>query len=401
MHTLFVHSQFAAARRVTAMNGDFDSFSSEPSYTSPEAYSRARARTTRPSESLQLAYRLVWVVVILAAILFGPTVIRRFQYANTYGIEKAKVDVALEGLGQLDKLNLQGLEAASRLVAQRVGPGVVHIRTARVGGGGGPVDERQFLCGLPQPRKQTLGQGSGVVMDESGFIVTNNHVIDGATGILVQLSDGSSVPAKVIGTDPLTDLAVLKINSPDLIAMPWGDSDQLEVGDLVWAVGSPFGLDRSVTFGIVSAKNRRGVTASPYQSFLQSDAAVNPGNSGGPLVNIRGEVVGINTAIVGESYQGISFAIPATTAEEVYQRIKSTGKVARGWLGVALQEVDEEIAREAGLDEPRGFSCRGSRHPPRRYHPELERQSRSGPRHTQSHGGFHRCRLGRQSANLA
>jgi serine protease Do len=148
---------------------------------------------------------------------------------------------------------------------------------------------------------------------------------------------------------------VLKVDAGGLVAAPWGDSDTLEVGDWVLAVGNPFGLDRSVTAGILSAKQRRQVVDSlPFQDFLQTDAAVNPGNSGGPLVNLRGEVIGINTAIVGEAYQGISFAIPSVTARDVYQRLKTTGKVSRGWLGVSLQELTEERAKALKIDARQG-----------------------------------------------
>jgi S1-C subfamily serine protease len=183
-----------------------------------------------------------------------------------------------------------------------------------------------------------------VIVDTGGDILTNNHVVRNATTIQVALSDGRKLPAKIVGRDPATDLALLRIQADKLIAADWGDSDQLDVGALVWAVGSPFGLQRSVTFGILSAKNRGSVAGTVYQDFLQTDAAVNQGSSGGPLVDARGRVVGINTAIYGEAYQGISFAIPSSVARRVYERLKVEGRVDRGWLGVSLRNATPENA---------------------------------------------------------
>jgi serine protease Do len=198
------------------------------------------------------------------------------------------------------------------------------------------------------------GQGSGVIIDPEGYIVTNYHVVLGAREIQVSLSDGRVVSARIVGVDTLTDLAVLKIDSDKLIAAEWGNSDDLRVGALVWAVGSPFGLERTITFGILSAKHRSGMAGEVYQDFLQTDAAVNPGNSGGPLVDAHGRVIGINTAILGDSYQGVSFAIPSSVAKNVYQRLKTSGQVARGWLGVQLREVDEEDILRYGLSDMKG-----------------------------------------------
>lgn len=200
------------------------------------------------------------------------------------------------------------------------------------------------------------GQGSGFVVDTSGYILTNRHVVQNATGIRVGLADGRSIKeVTLVGDDELTDLAVLKINASDLTSVAWGDSDDADVGDWVLAVGNPYGLDRTVTCGIVSATQRRRIGEfSSYQDFLQTDAAVNPGNSGGPLVNMFGQVIGVNTAIVGRSYQGISFAIPSEIARKSYEQIIKHGRVARGWLGVKYHEVDEKIARQLGLENERG-----------------------------------------------
>jgi S1-C subfamily serine protease len=192
---------------------------------------------------------------------------------------------------------------------------------------------------------EALGQGSGVVVDPEGYILTNNHVVANATEIQVALSDGRVTFARIVGVDPLTDLALLKINADKLIPAEWGDSDSLSVGALVWAVGSPYGLQHSITAGILSGKNRQGLSGSVYHDFLQTDAAVNPGNSGGPLVDVHGRIVGINTAIYGDAYQGISFAIPANEARGVYERLRAAGRVARGWLGVGLENLDPGAGR--------------------------------------------------------
>jgi S1-C subfamily serine protease len=169
------------------------------------------------------------------------------------------------------------------------------------------------------------------------------------------LSDGRRGSATVVGVDPVTDIAVLQTQMSDLVAADWGDSNNLQVGDLVWALGSPFGLQKSITFGILSAKERRGITGSRViQEFLQTDAAVNPGNSGGPLVNHEGKVVGINTAIIGPSYQGISFAVPSELAKMSYEAVLKHGYVPRGFLGVRPEQVPDELAEELGLDRDSG-----------------------------------------------
>lgn len=290
---------------------------------------------------------LLFVLGALIVALAVPLLAERIQYAITRGEQRAKADVARAQL-----VDLAGTSEAFRLVAQAVGPSVVHINTVVVDGGGrrGFDDWSNFFG----PR-QVTGQGSGVIVDDDGYIITNNHVIERATEIRVQLSDGRTVTnARIVGTDPPTDLAVLKIDATNLVSAPWGDSEDLEVGDWVLAVGNPYGLDRTVTAGIVSAKRRRQLGATAYQDFLQTDAAVNPGNSGGPLVNLAGQVVGINTAILGRSFQGISFAIPSDLARDVYERLKESGRVERGWLGVRLQELTPELAEQLGLTAARG-----------------------------------------------
>ena len=205
-----------------------------------------------------------------------------------------------------------------------------------------------------QPREfKQRSLGSGVIVDASGYVITNNHVVAEADEILVRLKDSKEYPAEIVGRDPKTDLALIKIKADhDLPFLPMGDSDKLRVGDWVLAVGNPFGLEHTVTAGIISAKGRI-IGAGPYDNFLQTDASINPGNSGGPLINLKGEVVGINTAIVPNG-QGIGFAIPVNTTKKIMAQLRSTGRVVRGWLGVTIQSVTKDLADKFGLDEPMG-----------------------------------------------
>jgi len=201
--------------------------------------------------------------------------------------------------------------------------------------------------------------GSGFVLDVDGYIITNHHVVDEATEIVVRLDDEKEYKAEIVGGDAKTDIAVIKIaDAKGLVPVPLGDSDELKVGEWVVAVGSPFGLDHTVTAGIVSAKGRRinRPDQSPYDDFIQTDAAINPGNSGGPLVNLKGQVVGINTAIYSRSGGniGIGFAIPINLARQIVPQLKEAGYVTRGWLGVLIQPVDEDIAKSLELSEAQG-----------------------------------------------
>ncbi len=194
--------------------------------------------------------------------------------------------------------------------------------------------------------------GSGVIVSPDGYILTNNHVVDGADEIRVHTQDGDDLEAKVIGTDKASDLALLKVDKKGLAPITLGDSEKLRVGEVVLAIGDPFGVGETVTMGIVSAKNR-GIGMADYEDFIQTDAAINPGNSGGALVNLRGELVGINSAILSRSggSQGIGFAIPVNLASVVMDNLREHGKVVRGYLGVSLQDVNKNLARGLGLDE--------------------------------------------------
>jgi serine protease Do len=208
----------------------------------------------------------------------------------------------------------------------------------------------------PAPHgRQEQSAGSGVVFDPNGFIVTNNHVVDGATQITVTLNDRREFSAKVIGTDPKTDLAVIKIEAKDLPSLKWAEYEKLQVGDLVLAVGSPFGLSSTVTLGIISALGRGNVGIADYEDFIQTDAAINPGNSGGALVNMNGDLIGINTAIFSRTggSEGVGFAIPSSIALDIVDSLQRTGKVVRGWMGVAIQEITPALAKSFKLPEQR------------------------------------------------
>lgn len=205
----------------------------------------------------------------------------------------------------------------------------------------------------PMPQ---AGLGTGVIVDANGYILTNNHVVGRADELTVRLSDGRSMKAEVVGSDPRTDLAVIKINAKGLIPARLGSSADLKIGEWVVAAGNPFGLDNTITAGIVSAKGRSIMGGNQYEDFIQTDAAINPGNSGGPLVNLFGEVVGINTAIFSRSggYMGIGFAIPIDMAKRVMKSLISTGKVVRGWLGVGIQNLTEEMAKSFDYSSAEG-----------------------------------------------
>ncbi len=202
------------------------------------------------------------------------------------------------------------------------------------------------------------GLGSGVIIDSDGTILTNNHVIEGADRIQVQLHDDREFEAEVLGADPPSDLAIIRLKNAGgfFTAMPLGNSDQLRIGEWVLAVGSPYGLSQTVTTGIISAKGRHNTGINSYENFLQTDAAINPGNSGGALLNLRGELVGINTAIFSQSggYQGIGFAIPINMAKKISADLIRDGKVTRGWLGVSIQSLNSEQALTLGLKDRRG-----------------------------------------------
>ena len=270
-------------------------------------------------------------------------------------------------------LAYSALSAASlpefREIVKKNSPAVVKIiveQDTSVAPGHPGTDEipeylRRFFefRGAPPPQHhEQMGMGSGFVISEDGYIVTNNHVVEGASSVLVRLSDRREFDAEVIGTDPRSDLALLRIEASDLPVLKLGKDGELEVGEWVLAIGSPFGLDYSVTAGIVSAKGRSLPTErnENYVPFIQTDVAINPGNSGGPLFNLDGEVVGVNSQIFTRSGGsiGLSFAIPVSVVRNVVEQLKADGRVTRGWLGVTIQDVDKNLAESFGLDRPRG-----------------------------------------------
>ncbi len=220
----------------------------------------------------------------------------------------------------------------------------------------GPDFHRQFP---QQPRRhKQQGQGSGFIISKDGYILTNNHVVADADTVTVTMSDNKKLEAKLIGSDPQSDVALIKIeNGKNLPVIKMGDSNALDVGEWVIAIGNPFGLNQTVTVGVVSAKGRSGVGINEYENFIQTDAAINPGNSGGPLLNIRGEVVGINSALFSRTggYMGIGFAIPINMVKAINEQLQKHGKVTRGWLGVAIQDVDENLAKSFGLKDAKGI----------------------------------------------
>jgi serine protease Do len=287
--------------------------------------------------------------------------------------------VSLAGLSPSPALSQDRPDSFAPLV-KKVSPAVVNIRTEKtVEGPGGfypspgrgpgegneqPPDLHEFFRrffggpgapgqqGPPRAYKQRAA-GSGVLVDTAGYVLTNNHVVAGADKIVVRLKDGDEHEAQIIGRDKKTDLALIKIKTAkQLPSLPLGDSDKLQVGDWVLAMGNPFGLENTVTAGIVSAKGRV-IGAGPYDDFIQTDASINPGNSGGPLINLKGEVVGINTAIVAQG-QGIGFAIPVNMARKVMEQLRAKGRVVRGWLGVMIQPITPELAKKFDLKDTQG-----------------------------------------------
>ncbi len=293
-----------------------------------------------------LVRAVLWLIAFVSIILAVPYLAEEISYAIVRGRLRAEADSAKAWLNQIPES-----ENRYRHVIKTVFPGVVGIETVRE-----TTVARLPRRTFPLPDLREESMGSGVIVDPQGYIVTSLHVVEQAKEITVRLADGRLIKdPTIVGTDPLNDLAVLKIPSKGLMAVPWGDSDELEVGDTVLAIGNPYGLTRTVTAGIVSAKERRAQSqAGGFQEFLQTDAAMNPGNSGGPLVNLRGEIVGINSAIYGEAYRGISFAIPSRVARHVYEQIRRDGQTRHGWLGVQMGDVDETTAQAHELDRPRG-----------------------------------------------
>jgi serine protease Do len=302
------------------------------------------------------------VAVSLVSLVIGVGVGGTIEHFHSQSVVAIATDISAAKAGATATPGA-GFPDFVSLVNQ-IGPAVVNVSTTRIRQNAqalpGPFDnddpmgqfwQRFFGQAAPSGPQKQVGVGSGFVVDRDGTIVTNYHVVDGADKITVTLSDGKNFAAEVLGKDQKTDIAVIKIRAPkSLPAVSLGDSDRLEVGEWVMAIGNPFGLDRTVTSGIVSAKGRQ-IGAGPYDNFIQTDASINPGNSGGPLVNLRGEVVGMNTAIFSQSGGniGIGFALPANLVKEILPQLERQGKVVRGYVGLGLQRMTPDIAESLGI----------------------------------------------------
>ena len=302
--------------------------------------------------------------IIIALLMVGALV------GFGYGVSTAVKSSTTTNSTVITNSDIPMIPANFSELAEKVRPGVVNIQVAKkiknINFGfrhfsGAPFGEKNpfgdffgpFSEENPPRGFEQRGVGSGFVMSREGYILTNNHVVEDADQIKVKLTNGKEYDGKIIGRDPKTDLALIKIKaSSDLQPLNLGNSDDLKVGSWVVAVGSPFGLEQTVTAGIVSAKGRV-IGSGPYDNFIQTDASINPGNSGGPLINMKGEVVGINTAIIA-SGQGIGFAIPINMAKEVAPQLQEKGHVTRGWLGVSIQEVTPALAKSFDLKEKKG-----------------------------------------------
>lgn len=247
-------------------------------------------------------------------------------------------------------------------LVKTVAPAVVNIRVSQTVKSRSPYDDEMFrrffgAPNTPNNSREVQSAGSGVIVDaKNGYILTNHHVVSGADKIQISLIDENTLDAEIIGSDPATDIAVLKVEAENLTDIEIGDSDQVEVGDFVIAIGNPFGLGNTVTSGIVSALGRTGISSSGYEDFIQTDASINPGNSGGALVNMQGELVGINSAIISRSggNVGIGFAVPSEIAQSIMSQLLDFGEVRRGLLGVSIHTIDEENAEILGVESKSG-----------------------------------------------
>ena len=298
---------------------------------------------------------VLFVLCTMAIIVYGG---KYLAYNIGYAWEAGRSQAASEALAKLDEEGIVARASALfRMASTAVSPAVVNVQSLRfrrnreglpaAGLGGNPM----------RPPLRGAELGSGVIIDkQKGYIVTNNHVIKDADEIQVRLGPGDDVSARLIGADPKSDLAVLQVRSPLEVQAEWGDSDKLDNGDWVLAIGSPMGFDHSVTAGIISATERNDVQLTEYGSYIQTDAAINPGNSGGPLIDLSGKVVGINTAIITKSggYEGIGLAIPSAIARRVVESLIKEGKVVRGYLGVRINSLTADGARKLGLPSNRG-----------------------------------------------
>jgi len=318
---------------------------------------------------LALRYRAAWLGVMVAAIVGLVALAPHLGHTTTSAPLWTDRPMPSAPVAAVPQPNWVELTRALK-------PAVVNISTKRVEervqfqnpfGNQGPFGDNQQLqqffkrFGEQQPPRRTVrSMGSGFIINAAGYIVTNNHVVEGATDIRVKIADGREMAAKVVGRDPKTDLALIKVEASGLPVIPLGDSTKLQVGEPVMAIGNPFGLEQTVTTGIVSATGRV-IGQGPYDDFIQTDASINPGNSGGPLINGRGQAVGINAAIFSQSggSVGIGFAIPVNQAKSVVTQLVASGKVTRGWLGVTIQPLTAELAKGFNVTEGTGALVAG------------------------------------------
>jgi serine protease Do len=315
-------------------------------------------------------FPLIVILAVFVGVLAGLIIASNFSWSAKGVAANKQASVNTISLGSSEPVSqeLQGLQSLSKAfveVAKEVNPAVVTINSeAVVKRSAHPFMDDEFFrrfFNIPDQQREEIlrGLGSGVIVNPDGYILTNNHVVQDADEITVNI-DKKEYKAKVVGKDPGSDIAVIKIERKGLPTIKLGNSDDLEVGEWVMAVGNPFSniLQNTVTAGIVSAKGRSGLAIGggtiQYQDFIQTDAAINPGNSGGALVNLRGELVGINTAIVGQANVGIGFAIPINLAKSIMEQLINKGRVIRGWLGVYIQPVDENMAKAFKLERPQG-----------------------------------------------
>lgn len=323
-----------------------------------------------------LFMRRLWLifsqaVTVALAVFFVVATLKPHWLANPMGAAlraptQAQVPPALGGTPPVASSPVSAVGITSfSAAAKRASPAVVSIMASKAPPRHPQMDDPwfQFFFGdrLRSEQRPQVGLGSAVIVSAEGYLLTNNHVIDGADDIEVQLPDGRSAQAKVIGTDPETDLAVLKINLDRLPVIDFGNAEALQVGDAVLAIGNPFGVGQTVTSGIVSALGRTELGLNTFENFIQTDAAINPGNSGGALVDAAGQLVGINTAIYSRSggSMGIGFAVPASTASHVMQGLIREGSVARGWIGVEPRDLTPEIAASLRLPIQQGSLVTG------------------------------------------
>ena len=353
-----------------------------PFHASEREHQDIAPASKHPSAASLLLSTFLSLVVVLVLLMALRTLLPSMLESSRYSWYRGQLRAEYEVAGQqLERVSLDGIPNVSQTVARRVCPSVVHITLDQLDSSSLDIDgEGAIRSGAKLPRRPMVGQGSGVIVDSRGYILTNYHVINDEEDrmsrndrINVYLADERTCKAELIGFDSARDLAVLKIEANDLMPITWGDSECLDVGAPVWAVGSPFGLTGSITFGILSGKHRLDLSGTSYErrflgdsqrngqmnarytDLMQSDVAVNPGNSGGPLVNGRGELIGINTAIIGEAYRGVSFSIPSSIAKIVFDKIVESGSMRPGWLGVQLVRVSEWQQLLAAQNNPLGF----------------------------------------------